>query len=79
MDKITDPEVKYLVFLYQKEIKETTLCKRRSKFEAEDNFDSENMERDERKEGTTASYLALQSKEKGKDVIETYGSDQFSQ
>ena len=82
LDKITDPEVKSHVFKYQKEIKETTLCKRRSKFEAEDKLDKENMEREAREarqQGTIASSLALQSKEKGKAAIETYGSGQYSQ
>ena len=79
MDKITDLEVKSHVFKHQKEIKEATLCKRRSKFEAEDKLDRENMEREARQQGTTSSSTALQLKEKGKDVIETYGSGQSLQ
>jgi len=74
LDKITYPEVKSHVFKYQKEIKETTLCKRRSIFEAEDKLDRENMEREARQQGTTTSSSTLQLKEKGKAVIETYGS-----
>ena len=41
MDEITDPEVKYLVFKCQKEIKEITLCKRILEFEVEDKLDRE--------------------------------------
>ena len=59
MDKITDPEVKSLVFKCQKEIKEITLCERRSEFEAEDKLDRENMEREARQQGTTDSSSAL--------------------
>ena len=74
MDKITDPKVKSLVFKCQKEIKEIALCKRRSEFEAKDKLDREIMEREARQQGITASSSALQFKEKGKVVIETYGS-----
>ena len=79
LDNITDPEVKYHVFKYQKEIKETTLCKRRSIFEAEDKLDRENMEREARQQAITASALTLQLKEKGKAVIETHGGGQSLQ
>ena len=41
MDKITDPEVKSLIFKCQKEIKEITLCKRILEFEVEDKLDRE--------------------------------------
>ena len=51
-----------------------TLYIRRSKFEAEDKLDRENMEREARQQGIVASSSALQSKEKEKVVIETYGS-----
>ena len=75
LDKITDPEV----FKCQKEIKEITLCKRRLELEAEDKLDRENMEREARHQGIAASSSALQLKEKGKAVIEIYGSGQSSQ
>ena len=48
-------------------------------FEVEDKLDRENMEREVRQQGITVSSSALQLKEKGKDVIETYGSGQHSQ
>ena len=79
MDKITDPEVKSLVFKCQKEIKEITLCKRRLEFEAEDKLDREKMEREARQQVTTTSSSTLQLKGKGNSVIETYGSGQSSQ
>ena len=72
IDNITYREVKSLVFKCQKEIKEITLCERRSEFEAEDKLDRENMEIEARQKDKTASSSSLQLKEKGKDVIETY-------
>ena len=79
LDKIIDPKVKYHVLKYQKEIKETTLCKRRSKFEAEDKIDRENMER-EAKTASNNNFLpsiAVESERKA--IIETHGSGQSSQ
>ena len=48
LENITYPNVKSHVFQHEKEIKETTLYIRRSKFEAEDKLDRKNMEREAR-------------------------------
>ena len=74
MKKITNLEVKSHVFQHQKEIKEMTLYIRILKFEAEDKLHTENMEKEVRQQVIEPSTLALQSKEKGKAVIETNGS-----
>ena len=79
MKKISDRKFKSHVFQHQKEIKETTLYIRRSKFEAEDKIYRENMEREARQQEIATSAPALQSKEKGKFVIETHGNGQYSQ
>ena len=79
MKKIIDPKVKSHVFQHKKEIKEMTLYIRRSKFEAEDKLDRENMER-EAKTARNNNFLpsiAVESERKA--IIETHGSGQSSQ
>ena len=79
MEKITDSEVKSHVFKYQKSLKESTLHFRKLRFDAEEKFHRENMEREARPQATIASASASQSKDKGKAVIETPGNAHSSQ
>ena len=71
LEKIIDSEVKYHVFKYQKDIKQSTLHFRKLIFDVEEKVHRENMERESRPQATIASVSTSQSKDKGKAVIET--------